>query len=72
MAKKLITLAKALDFKTENEYFQYCADSYTNGNFSQCKQLWMNMYHEDKHKLLEYLNNEIHTLSARNYFINLF
>lgn len=29
--KKLITLAKELDFKTEQEYFDYMIDTHING-----------------------------------------
>jgi len=63
MAKKLINLAKALDFQTEIDYFNYCMDSHTNGNFSQCKTLFSDMGKEDRKEFLRYVkeqNNEIY------------
>ena len=54
---KLLTLAKKLDFKEEWEYFQYCLDSYVNGNFSQCKELFKAMTVKDRKGLIEYLKN---------------
>ena len=41
--KKLLTLAKELEFTTEQEYFEYLIDSYINGCFSQCKNLFNEM-----------------------------
>ena len=55
---KLITLAKRLDFTTETEYFDYCRDSYINGNFSQCKDLFKAMTKADKKACLNYLKPE--------------
>lgn len=56
---KLIILAKKLDFSTEYEYFDYCIDSYINGNFSQCKNLFKAMTKKDKNNLLIYISNDI-------------
>jgi hypothetical protein len=52
---KLITLAKRLDFTTEDQYFDYCRDSYINGNFSQCKELFKAMTKADRKALISYL-----------------
>lgn len=52
---KLITLAKRLDFSTETEYFDYCINSYFNGNFSQCKELFKAMTKTDKKRLIDYI-----------------
>jgi len=69
---KLLTLAKRLDFTTEDEYFQYCADSYINGNFSQCKELFKAMTRADRHRLISYLRDNIGNDEIHNYFVNLF
>lgn len=52
---KLITLAKRLDFTEEIEYFDYCIDSWYNGNYSQCKQLFKDMTKNDRKDLIRYL-----------------
>lgn len=54
MAKKLITLAKELDFKTEHEYFDYMIDSYINGQFGQCRNLFYALRKEDKKAFIRY------------------
>lgn len=50
--KNLKTLAKELDFQSEYEYFEYCIDSYINGNFEQCKRLFSEMEKEDQKTLV--------------------
>ena len=52
---KLLTLSKKLGFTTEWEYFDYCLNSYKNGNFSQCKELFKAMTKADKKRLVSYL-----------------
>lgn len=52
---KLIALAKNLDFNTETEYFDYCINSYENGNKSQCKKLFNDMTKADRKRLIEYI-----------------
>lgn len=52
---RLITLAKKLDFTTSEEYFDYCINSYCNGNFSQCRELFKDMTKADRKKLIEYI-----------------
>ncbi len=70
MKKKLITLAKQLDFSTETEYFDYCIDSHINGNFSQGKRLFLEMKKEDQKQFirhcLEYGSENIY-----NYYLDL-
>lgn len=53
---KLLTLAKKLDFTQDYEYFDYCLDSYVNGNFSQCEKLFKAMTKKDKKGLITYLS----------------
>lgn len=53
--KKALTLAKELDFKTVEQYFEYCIESYINGNKEQCKKLFFDMKQEDKKLLLKYI-----------------
>lgn len=55
MAKKLSTLAHSLDFKEEVEYFDYCIDSFINGNKSQCRDLFAAMRKDDRKSLLQYI-----------------
>jgi len=55
MTKKLLTLAKQLDFRNEIEYFDYCINSYFNGNFSQCKELFFSMKGKDRKELITYI-----------------
>lgn len=55
MKKKLITLAKGSDFKNGFEYFDYLIDSYINGNFSQCEELFNAMKKDDKKTFVKYL-----------------
>lgn len=74
MKKKLLTLAKGLDFETESDYFNYCIDSHINGNFSQCKRLFNDMRKEDRKGLLNYLNGQAQFngyLEIRNFYFNL-
>jgi len=52
MKKKLITLARSLDFNTESEYFDYLIDSHINGNFSSCKRLFANMSRADQKRFM--------------------
>lgn len=53
--KTLINLAKALDFTTETEYFDYCINSWFNGNFSQCQKLFSDMKKADRRELIKYI-----------------
>jgi len=69
---KLINLAKKLDFATEEQYFQYCADSHINGNFTQCKSLFKAMTKADKHRLISYLRDNIANDEIHNFYVNLF
>jgi len=52
---KLIKLANQLEFNTETQYFDYCIDSYHNGNFNQCKELFNAMTKADKKRLIQYI-----------------
>jgi len=52
--KKLITLAKELDFTTEHEYFDYIIESEINGQMSQVKELIQDMKKEDQKDFILY------------------
>ena len=54
--KNLKTLAKQLDFKNDADYFEYCIESYINGNFQQCKKLFKDMHKKDRVSLLRYID----------------
>jgi hypothetical protein len=75
---KLLTLAKKLDFTIEIEYFDYCINSYFNGNFSQCEELFKDMSKQDKKGLLNYIKtsyncqeNYINVLEVYSFYFNL-
>lgn len=68
----LKTLAKALGFQNESDYFNYCVESYYNGNFTQCKELFNDMKQSDKHGLIEYLRVNVGADDVHNYFVRLF
>jgi len=53
--KNLKTLAKNLDFSSETEYFDYCINSWVNGNFSQCRELFFAMTKKDRKELITYI-----------------
>ena len=53
---KLINLAKKLDFTNEIEYFDYCINSYENGNTQQCKKLFSDMTKKDRKRFIEYIS----------------
>jgi hypothetical protein len=55
--KKLLTLAKELDFTQDYEYFDYCIDSHFNGNRTQCRKLFAAMKQEDKKELIKYIDS---------------
>ena len=69
---KLITLAKRLDFTTESEYLDYCVQSYINGNFKQCKELFKAMAKDDRHNLIAYIRDNYGNDEIHNYFVGLF
>jgi len=54
---ELIKLAKQLDFSSENEYFDYCIDSWFNGNFSQCNKLFKALTKTQRKQLINYIRD---------------
>jgi hypothetical protein len=72
--KALKTLIKAYGFTTDSEYFEYCINSYLNGNKQQAKELFKQMKLEDKRSFLlsftEFYDNPSQQESY-NFFINL-
>ena len=77
MSKKLAILAKELDFTSPYQCFDYMVDSYINGNFSQCKNLFSALKKEDKKDALIYIKNTYNMgcnsvdLEAYNFYFNL-
>ena len=69
---KLLTLAKRLDFTTETEYFDYCAESFINGQRQQCKDLFKKMSKADRHNLIAYIRDNYANDEMHNYFVSLF
>lgn len=72
MAKNLNTLAKELDFQFPEQYFEYCVESFINGQRSQCKSLFNKMKKEDKHGLIDYIRGAHGNDEMHNYFVSLF
>jgi hypothetical protein len=72
--KALKTLIKAYEFKTEDQYFEYCINSYLNGNMMQAKKLFLAMKKEDRKRFIlsytEYYDNPSQQESYK-FFINL-
>lgn len=52
---KLITLARRLDFTSETEYFDYCINSWFNGQLDQCRNLFSDMTKKDRKGLIRYI-----------------
>ena len=53
----LTTLCKRLELPAfEEEYFNYCIDSWFNGQFDQCMKLFKDMSKQDRRRLLNYIN----------------
>jgi len=74
MKKKLLALAKELDFNNAVEYFDYLIECYINGNFDSCKRLFAEMEREDQKVFLIYMNGQASfngLLQARNFYFNL-
>jgi hypothetical protein len=69
--KKLITLAKELDFSDESEYLNYLVDSHINGNFSQCKKLFMQMPREAKKFFLKHFDCYSSDKQIYNFYFDL-
>ncbi len=69
--KSILSLAKELDFSTESEYFQYCIDSYINGNKTQCKELFFRMAIDGQKQLLRFLLDDAQQKEIYNFYFNL-
>lgn len=67
----ILKLINELDFKNEAELFQYFADSYYNGNFTQLEELARQINKTDRVKLLQYLK-DTEQEDAREKIIELF
>jgi hypothetical protein len=53
-------LFKGLEFSNKEQYYNYCIESYFNGQFTQCKELFNDMPHEYKHEFIDWMKgNEI-------------
>jgi hypothetical protein len=70
--KKMTALYKSLDFTSKEQYFDYCIESYINGQRSQCRELFKDLPRQYKHELIEHIrinagNDEVH-----NFYVGLF
>jgi hypothetical protein len=68
MRKALIDL----DMSSNTEYFDYCADSHANGQFSQCRELFEDMPNEYQHEMIEYFKDAGVSDKIREFYIKLF
>lgn len=64
-------LAKSLDFQQETEYFDYCIESYINGNKDQCKSLFLKMKKDDRKRLLNHISQTPGTSPIFKFYLNL-
>lgn len=69
--KKLITLAKELDFTTEYEYFNYMIDTHINGQFTQCRNLFNAMSRANQKEFIVYIDNSYTDKKIRDYYFDL-
>ena len=69
--KKLITLAKELDFTTESEYFDYMIDTHINGQFTQCRNLFNDMSRANQKAFITYADNSLSDKKIRDFYFNL-
>lgn len=65
--KKLITLAKELDFEFDYEYFDYMIETYINGQFSSCRTLFNDMKKEDQKMFIKYMGQS----KTKEFYFNL-
>ena len=66
-----LKLAKELDFKTEEEYFEYCVNSYINGNHSQCKEMFQKLKKDGQKELLNYISRNNVPSHVFRFYLNL-
>lgn len=69
--KKLITLAKELDFEFSSDYFEYLIRSYINGQKLQCKKLFKAMKKADQKYFLSSYLNESDNKEIFNFYFDL-
>lgn len=70
--QKMNQLVRGLDFHTKEDYFNYCAESHINGNFSQAKKLFADMPKVYKKELIEYLRNNVGNDEIHNFYVSQF
>ncbi len=69
---KLITLAKRLDFQSETDYFDYCINTWFNGQFQQCRDLFFAMTKKDRKDLIKYIQGCYdHKHEVETFYFNL-
>jgi hypothetical protein len=69
--KNIKTLAKELDFNTQDQYFEYLIESHINGNFSQCKRLFLEMKRVNRKEFITYLSDSEGLKNIRDFYFNL-
>jgi hypothetical protein len=62
----------ALQFSSNDEYYNYCVVSYLNGQRKQCVKLFNQMPNDNKHELIEYIRENYANDEIHNYFVSLF
>lgn len=69
---KMKFLYKGLDFTSKEGYFEYCIESYINGNRSQCRGLFKDLPNQYKHELIEHIRNNAVNDEMHNFYVGLF
>ena len=69
--KKIITLAKELDFSTEDEYYNYICDSYINGQMQQVRKLFAAMRKGDQKYFIENIRDYSENKEFYSYILDL-
>ena len=70
MKKKLITLAKELDFSTEEDYMNYLIDCYLNGNLSSCDRRFLEMRKADRLRFVLYCEEHEPAKEVHNFYFS--
>lgn len=71
-ARKMMSLVHSLDFENIEQYFDYCAESHINGNFSQCRRLFKDMPKYYRHELINYLRDNVGGDEIHNFYVSQF
>lgn len=72
MKNNVLRAAKELDFTSNEQYYDYCIETYHNGQFGQLRKLWGKLPKNHKHSLIAYIDNNYANDQLHNAFVTLF